>query len=445
MPTSPNSWRPIPDKFTPANCSVTAGAFLGTYLVRLPTTGLLARNNFRFARHSGPIKADGRESVLPIRIRVPRTCVWHCAADTIVIHRRSGRLGWVVSLEHQLQRHLKLARSRCRAGNDPSRGTNAGACENSNGWLPKVGAIEDIEGLRPELQIPSLVDGDLLEHRHVQLDQVGSQKLVATRIPKRPGSREQEGVGIEPLVGSPQNNRTAEGRVPVGHIRISDIAVSRAIRAHRRREAQTRLGRHYTIPLPAANQLIHRSAGRPAPVFAPSERQLIANVAVELVLDAERCRPFAQSQIIGIQDVGWRAQIEISIELGIDVQNLTEGVIRFKAKTATQALDQCDIQRVVAAGAWEIPCKGTAEKWIGTLSRRHVRSSLGHNLLLTCRQNTTAEASLRVLAHHGPNRIGIQSDLQVIRLRTDIAHLKRKVTGELPLDRQAPFLDGWRV
>src|SRR6266571_4612189 len=91
----------------------------------------------------------------------------------------------------------------------------------------------------------------------------------------------------------------------------------------------------YTIPLPAANQLIHRSAGRPAPVFAPSERQLIANVAVELVLDAERCRPFAQSQIIGIHDVGWRAQIEISVELGIDVQNLTEGVIRFKAKSMT--------------------------------------------------------------------------------------------------------------
>ena len=52
-------------------------------------------SNFRFARHSGPIKADGRESVLPIRIRVPRTCVWHCAADTIVIHRRKWppRLG----------------------------------------------------------------------------------------------------------------------------------------------------------------------------------------------------------------------------------------------------------------------------------------------------------------------------------------------------------------
>ena len=30
MPTSPNSWRPIPDKFSPANWSVTAGAFVGT-------------------------------------------------------------------------------------------------------------------------------------------------------------------------------------------------------------------------------------------------------------------------------------------------------------------------------------------------------------------------------------------------------------------------------
>jgi len=37
-----------PEVANPVNTS----AFLVTYLVRLPTTGLVARNNFRLARHS---------------------------------------------------------------------------------------------------------------------------------------------------------------------------------------------------------------------------------------------------------------------------------------------------------------------------------------------------------------------------------------------------------
>src|SRR5690348_427432 len=100
---------------------------------------------------------------------------------------------------------------------------------------------------------------------------------------------------------------------------------------------------------------------------------------------------------------------------------------------------------MVAAGTWKISCKGATQKWIGTASGRHVSSPLRHNLPLSRWQNTTAEASLSALAYHRPDRVRIQPDLQVIRLRTDIAQLKREVPGELALDREAPFLNGGRV
>src|SRR2546427_1718447 len=100
---------------------------------------------------------------------------------------------------------------------------------------------------------------------------------------------------------------------------------------------------------------------------------------------------------------------------------------------------------MVAAGAGEVSREGAIHKWIGTFSKRHVRSSLGHGLLLSWREDPAAWASQRVRADLGPNRVGVQTDLQMVGLRADVAHLKHQVPGDLPFDRKAPVLDGGRV
>src|SRR5712691_6889431 len=174
--------------------------------------------------------------------------------DDLLVRFFLWRRNLLRTSKYQLQCELELARARGRAGDHPCGGadvgtrglrreftqrngtTQGGTCINSNGWLSKVGAIEDIEGLRPELQIQSLVDADRLEQRSVQFGQVRPKKLVAPRIPKRSGNQEQEGAGIEPPVGIPRDGGTAESRIPVGHVRIGGVARPGAVRANRRRE-----------------------------------------------------------------------------------------------------------------------------------------------------------------------------------------------------------------
>jgi len=78
--------------------------------------------------------------------------------------------------------------------------------------------IKNIEGLRPKLQIPSLVEADLLEQRGIECGQARPNKLIAPRIPEGPGNRQQKGIGIEPPVGSTENHWSAKGGIPVGHV-----------------------------------------------------------------------------------------------------------------------------------------------------------------------------------------------------------------------------------
>src|SRR5436309_13933937 len=120
-------------------------------------------------------------------------------------------------------------------------------------------------------------------------------------------------------------------------------------------------------------------------------------------------------------------------------------VVRLKGESVAQAFDQSEMQGMVAAGAQEVPREGAIHKGIGTPSRRRVQSSLWHGLPLSWQEGPPAQASLRVRAYLRSNRVGVQTDLQMVRLRSNIAHLKHHVLGDLPFHRKAPFLNGGRV
>ena len=70
-------------------------------------------------------------------------------------------------LPKQLQGKLDLARRRRSAGDDAGRGAIVITLEYHRVGFRKVRVIENVEGLRPELQVPLLIDADLLEQRCV--------------------------------------------------------------------------------------------------------------------------------------------------------------------------------------------------------------------------------------------------------------------------------------
>jgi hypothetical protein len=65
--------------------------------------------------------------------------------------------------EHQLQRELDLPGARRSCADDASRGTVTAPRKHNLIRVREICVIEDVEGLRPELQIQLLVDFNSLE------------------------------------------------------------------------------------------------------------------------------------------------------------------------------------------------------------------------------------------------------------------------------------------
>src|SRR5437879_6007056 len=105
--------------------------------------------------------------------------------------------------EQEFQSELNLPRERGRAGNLPRRGAVVGAGENNFARIREIGVIEKIEDLRPELQLPSLGDSDVLEQRSVNVSEVGATERTARHVPEGPLKRQLEGMRIEPLIRAP--------------------------------------------------------------------------------------------------------------------------------------------------------------------------------------------------------------------------------------------------
>ncbi len=71
--------------------------------------------------------------------------------------------------EQELQRELDLARECSGPGNHPGGAAIVIAREDHRIRGVKVSVIEKIEGLRPKLQTPFLIDAELLEQRGVHV------------------------------------------------------------------------------------------------------------------------------------------------------------------------------------------------------------------------------------------------------------------------------------
>src|SRR5712691_10105132 len=189
-------------------------------------------------------------------------------------------------LEQQLQRELKLPRARGRlvdlARRRAVRGTGTVSIESDRIRQREIGVIQNIEHLRPQLQIQSLADSDPLEKRSVDADQTGAAELTPPRVAKGARNRHLEGPRIVPLIRRPQNHFPVEIRIPVGYIGVTPVACAGIIEANHRRHGEAALSVDDPIPLPAADHLVHPPADAASETLPVAERQLITEVRIQL-------------------------------------------------------------------------------------------------------------------------------------------------------------------
>src|SRR5262249_30645581 len=112
-----------------------------------------------------------------------------------------------------------------------------------------------------------------------------------------------EGTGIEPVIHCPQNHRPLEVRIQVGYVDERSVAVAGTIEAGQRRGRKTALSGEDSIPLPASNDTVHPPAGGTGKSLAAPQRQLIAEVRVELVFEAVGGDASVQAAIVGTEKV----------------------------------------------------------------------------------------------------------------------------------------------
>ena len=144
---------------------------------------------------------------------------------------------------------------------------------------------------------------NFLKNEVVDVDQTRSSDRPARHVPKRARSWQHEGIWIEPVIHASQNHRSVKVWIParnVGDIRIAGAGI---IEANHRREGEATLRRDDAVPLPAADQLVLPPAGSASEALPTPQRQLIAEVRTELVVEAEGRRTPVQKQIVGTKNV----------------------------------------------------------------------------------------------------------------------------------------------
>src|SRR5262249_16734001 len=137
-----------------------------------------------------------------------------------------------------------------------------------------------------ELQIRALPDGNPLEQGRVDVEEARAAERTASRVTEGAGSRHREGTGIEPVFYCPQNHLPLKVRVQVGYVDRSSVAGAGILEAKPRGEREPALSVEDPIPLPTPNQGVHPAGSATAKALSASERQLIAEVRVELVFNA---------------------------------------------------------------------------------------------------------------------------------------------------------------
>src|SRR5256712_8406808 len=104
-----------------------------------------------------------------------------------------------IGSKQEPQRELDLPRSRRRRGDDPCGGAIFTALENHRVRFSEAYLIENVEDLRPQLQAPSLVNGEFFEERSVEVNQSRPGERPALHVPESPESGLGVGQGIEIL------------------------------------------------------------------------------------------------------------------------------------------------------------------------------------------------------------------------------------------------------
>src|SRR5256885_11794399 len=219
------------------------------------------------------------------------------------------------------------------------------------------------------------------------------------------------------------------------------------------RDGKPALSSNDPIPLPAPNQAVYPPAGAAAKVLPGPERQLIAEIRVELVLEAVGGASLVQVAIVGTEKFRRLIFARRRQDGGVQIQHLPISVIRFERQPPRGALEYRHIHRVIAGGTLTKPGLGVRHIGVRALLERdsvddyrrpgrHVGGSLRNNGRLSGWMHVAASASLRVLAHLGRGRIGIHCEIGVAGLAADGAHRKHPIFGKLAFHRQVPYLDG---
>src|SRR5262249_34983049 len=89
----------------------------------------------------------------------------------------------------------------------------------------------------------------------------------------------------EPLIRLSQDHVSGKVRIPVGRVGLISIAGSGSIGANQGCERESSLSSDDAVPLPAADQLIYNSTGAASEALAAPKRQLIAEVAIKLMVE----------------------------------------------------------------------------------------------------------------------------------------------------------------
>src|SRR5262249_51244813 len=121
------------------------------------------------------------------------------------IHQRQDRRRHIRSVQ-DLDPTLQLAR--IKLAEDLA---ESGVVDNASHQV-EVRMIECVEELGAKLQAHGFVDPDIARQNDIGIDQAGSNDGVAADIAERPGSRRQEGIGVEESAGALQ----AVSQMPIG-------------------------------------------------------------------------------------------------------------------------------------------------------------------------------------------------------------------------------------
>src|SRR5262249_34042285 len=125
-----------------------------------------------------------------------------------------------------------------------------------------------------------------------------------------------------------------------------------------------------SIPLPASDQLVHEAGGAARESLPVSKRQLIAVAGVELMGQAVGGNSSVQAANIGSDQSSRLVFTGRGQDGRIVIHHFAPTVVRPKSESPGSALDQRDIQRVVAAGAPAEPRNAGGHITVRAITRR---------------------------------------------------------------------------